>query len=218
MNLKTDLIKLSEDFIHKIKLLDGVEEIKVKNYGWENFVYRTPKIRQLHVERYFTENLWVLHITAFPQKNNQSPIFGFDVVCGGKDKKILSVFLDLTPSIKSFPFSGPVWKVEREVPDWADMFSENFVAIRPEVDEYNDVYNFGLELFDYFLDEVNHQENEVVDEKVITDIINSQDYYCQQQWKNKRTMGALSSKIGKELAEEFMQTILFPKVETTDGR
>lgn len=218
MSLKNELIDLSNQFIEKIKRLDGVTQVPVKKYGWENFVYQTTNIRQIHVERYFTDNLWVLHVTGFPSSSNKSPIFGFDIVCGGKDKKILSVFLDLTPSIKDFPFSGPIWKVPREIPEWATMFSDNFVAIRPEPDEYNDVYNFGLELFDYFLILVSDEENNIDDEKIISKIEQSQDYYCEQQWKNQRTMSALKSKIGKELAEEFMQTILFPKVKTTDDR
>ena len=43
-------------------------------------------------------------------------------------------------------------------------------------------------------------------------IVAKQNYYCNQQQKNERTFNVLKSKLGKDGAKEFMETILFPKI------
>lgn len=216
MNLKEELNDVSNKFIREIEFGRGVESVDVGDWGWENYVYKTPNIRHAHVEKFFTDNLDVLHVTVFPREFIKVPIFGFDVVCGGKDRRMLSAFMDMTPTIDDTHGIKPEvlddFKNPRELPEWATMFSDTFLAVRPEEDEYENIFDVGLNHFylTFFMLDSDHFV--VDDENEIMKIIERQNHYCEQQWKNKRTMGALKAKLGKEKAEEFMTKVLFPKV------
>lgn len=213
MNLKKEIEFLAQRFISELQMEEGVIPLPTKDYGWENHRWESSKFRMSHVELYETNNLLVLHVNTFPRENNISPIYGFDVVCGGKDLKILSAFMDMTPTVKEYEFFPPKFKNERELPEWADMFSNQFLAVRPERDEYETLFEVGIQLFNHHQFILEQDENVVYDEEVIKQVIESQNYYCEQQQKNERTFSALKARVGEGLAREFMTEVLFPKIE-----
>jgi len=219
MNLKEELNQVSNLFISGLELEADVESVDVGNWGWENYVYKSPIFRHAHVEKFFTDNLDVLHVTVFPRKFIKVPIFGFDVVAGGKDRRILSAFMDMTPTTPAttYMIEDKVlanFEHHRELPEWANMFSDTFLAVRPNEDEYEILFEEAFYHFYLTLNLLEYDKFRTTDELEILDIIGSQNYYCEQQWKNERTMGALKAKLGKEKATEFMTKVLFPKIET----
>lgn len=219
MNLKQELNSLANHFIFELESEYGVEPINVGSWDWDNYVYKSPLFRHAHVEKFFTDNLDVLHVTIFPHEWSKIPIFGFDVIAGGKERKILSAFMDLTPTVPDTKYwidDKVLGKFEhhRELPSWATMFSDTFLAVRPNEDEYETLFEEAKYQFQLILSLLHFENEKVTDEMGIRDIIGSQNYYCEQQWKNKRTMGALRAKVGKERATEFMTKVMFPKIET----
>ncbi len=213
MNLKEYIIQQSDRFIKRLESENGIEPIETTEWGWENHLYRSKSFRQVHIERYFHDNLMVLHITLFPHKNSTLPIFGFDLIVLPKSDKISAVFLDYSATYDEVIWIAPQFKEKYELPEWTDgIFSKYFVACRPEEDEYQTLFDTAYNMFDTILNRSKSDMYITEDDDIIKIITEKQNLYCERQWNNKRTLGALKSKVGKERAEYFMKTILFPRI------
>ena len=212
-DLKTKIIYYSDKFKQLIEKQNGVKLLDTEDFGWENYRYESPKFRLAHIERYFHDNLLVLHITCFPRETDSSPIFGFDVVCSEKTQKISGAFLDLSPVLFDKQFHNSVWNSDRKLPYWATIFSKYFIAVRPTEDEHDKLFELAFEIFEKFLNDLNSDIYKVENETYINKIIEKQNEYCIHQAKNERTFGALKTKIGEEKARYFMTKILFPEIK-----
>jgi hypothetical protein len=213
MNLNEYIIHNSDFFIERIQREANLVSLDVDEWGWENYLYTSPKFRQAHIERYFHPQLMVLHITIFPHKNNTFPMFGFDLIGYPKRGMIGAGFLDWSPTYGTFDWKPPKFKNKYNLPDWTDgIFSNTFVACVPEEDEYDKLFETAYTMFTETLIEIGNEEYQTKDEEVIKEIVKNQNNYCEKQWQNKRTFGALKSKVGEERAHYFMRNILFPKV------
>ena len=214
MNLKEYIIQQSDRFIKRLETESEIHAINTDDWGWENYLYTSPKFRQAHIERYFHDNLMVLHITILPHKNNKNPMFGFDLISLPKSEKISAGFLDYSPTVEDVQFTAPNFKEGYELPDWTDgIFSDKFVACRPDEDEYDTLFDTAYNMFDGMLNKLENEDWITEDTNTINQIIEKQNTYCQRQWGNKRTFGALKAKVGADRAEYFMKNILFPKIE-----
>lgn len=215
MNLKEYIIRQSDKFIERLQNETDLEPIETKDWGWENHLYRSKWFRQAHIERYFHDNLMVLHITIFPHHWSIVPIFGFDLIVLPKSDKISAAFLDYSPTYGNPIWISPQFKHKYELPEWADgIFSKQFVACRPDEDEYGMLFTTAFNMFDTTLKRVKSDIYTIEEDVVMNEVISRQNLYCERQWNNKRTFGALKAKIGKEGAEYFIRHILFPKIET----
>lgn len=215
--LKDRIYYHSEKFKELIESQDDVKEIHTDDYGWENYRYESPNFRLAHVERYSNRGLEVVHITCFPPENSKAPIFGFDVV-GFEDpenetSKISGVFIDWSPIMYEEDWHDSTWNKNRKLPVWATVFSKKFIAVRPTEDEYEKIFEVGFEAFQRYIKKINSGKDLTDDINQIEEIIEKQNTYCEHQASNKRTMGALTAKIGKEEAEYFMKEVLFPKIK-----
>lgn len=212
MNLRQELQEYSEKFIQRIKNVPGVIEIETEDWGWENYRYKSSTFRLAHVEKYFLDNLLVLHITVFPHKEDPSAIFGFDIIGSEKTNIILGAFLDLSPILEdnwTHSFEG---ETNRTLPEWANIFSKNFIALKnPHESEYKSLLDFSFYIFDAYLCELGKYTSTEVSK-----IVSLQNIYCENQQKNKRTFSALKAKVGEERAKFFMENILFPKISLKD--
>jgi hypothetical protein len=149
----------------------------------------------------------------FINKNSTLPIFGFDLIVLPKSDKISAVFLDYSPTYDEVIWIAPQFKEKYELPEWTDgIFSKYFVACRPEEDEYQTLFDTAYNMFDTILNRSKSDMYITEDDDIIKIITEKQNLYCERQWNNKRTLGALKSKVGKERAEYFMKTILFPRI------
>ena len=213
MNLKDYITQRSDTFIQRLEREAGTISLDVDEWGWENYLYTSPKFRQAHIERYFHPHLMVFHITVFPHKNNTHPMFGFDLIGYPRKGVIGAAFLDWSPTYGNIDWKPPVFNQPYNLPDWtAGIFSDRFVACVPQKDEYEKLIENAYSMFNRTLLNLDNNDWKTEDDLVIKQIVEKQNDYCERQWQNERTFGALKSKVGEERAKYFMQNILFPKI------
>jgi phycocyanobilin:ferredoxin oxidoreductase len=184
----------------------------------ENKCYQTPQFRKLHLElAQVGKNLDILHCVMFPRPEYALPMFGSDIV-GGRGQ-ISAAIADLSPlnqqrilpeaycqALAKLPhrqFSQP-----RELPDWADIFSEFCFFIRPEDTQEEEWF---LERVTGFLT-VHCQiatASQPVTQQEQDEIVAAQNYYCNKQQQNDKTRRVLEKAFGTEWAERYMTTVLF---------
>ena len=133
---------------------------------------------------------------------------------GIKTGKIGAVFLDYSPVIYDNKWHDTTWNKDRKLPDWATVFSKQFIAVRPIEDEYEKLFETAWDVFKTYLDKLNSGVDITTDENELSSIITNQNEYCKHQASNKRTFGALKTQIGEERAKDFMTNILFPQIDT----
>jgi hypothetical protein len=191
------------------------DRLKVTDYLFSSMRYRRAHISIVDARE--TKNVWMLHVTVFPQCNDPSPIFGFDIVAG--PNKVSGAFHDFSPSgDPTSPMylwykarvAGLEWNKPRELPEWAKhIFSKDIVAIgavgEEELDKFIEV---GLQNLDFYLANVGLEQQDVADYSM------AQDRYCRYQKQNPHTPRVLVN-LGftEQEAQDFVQKVLFP--ETT---
>ena len=215
-NLEERLTELTSEMQEIIEASVGVKPLETEEFGWENYRYESPKFRLAHIERYYVDGLVVAHVVVIPRETCGAPIFGFDVVGSAKTGKITGAFVDWSPMLWDGKWHDTVWNKDRKLPVWAECFSDQFVAIRPDEEETEKLFEFAIETFmEYMmmLQECVIKTSGKDDPYDALDIIkDAQNNYCKHQASNPRTRAALNKKIGKERAEYFMTEILFPKI------
>lgn len=182
----------------------GVIPMSTPDYGWENHRYYSEKFRLAHVEIFNQDRFMVVHTCVFPYATDPAPIFGFDVIAG--ENKVTGVFLDLSPTVaEPEPFHKLTFKQQRQRPEWGDIFSQNWIACRPDHDEMMLIVDEAQRLLKHYLDNVVA--------KTVGDpdaVVQGQNRYCNHQRQNEHTFKALKNLIGETSARQFMDEILFP--------
>jgi phycocyanobilin:ferredoxin oxidoreductase len=184
----------------------------------ENKCYQTPQFRKLHLElAQVGKNLDILHCVMFPHPEYALPMFGTDVV-GGRGQ-ISAAIADLSPlnaqrvlrdnyrlpllQLPTHPFSQP-----RELPTWADIFSEFCFFVRPTTPEEEQ----------WFLDRVvgmltihcqQAAQAVPVSSTERAEILMAQNYYSNKQQQNDKTRRVLEKAFGTAWADNYMTTVLF---------
>jgi hypothetical protein len=185
------------------------QPLHTDNYGWENHRYESKHFRLAHVERYADGKIEVLHFTTFPHKWSPEPIFGFDVIT--TEKIITGAYMDLSPILNTYPFDeGMDIGGRKPIPEWATVFSDRFIMIKPESDEeFIRFCDWVVDKYDWYLNSLLWLEKKTDD---IEGVIEKQNIYCSVQASNPRTYSALKALIGEEKARYFMENILFTKI------
>lgn len=185
--------------------------------GVNDAVFTSQRYRRAHisvVDARNTHNLWLLHTTVFPHVEDNSPIYGFDIIAG--PKKVSGAFHDFScagnPNHYMMDwFSNRTvaidWNKKRELPEWAKrIFSDSMVAIgavgEEELDKFIDL---GLETLTYYLSNVGNTYNSE------TNYADYQNFYCANQKQNPHTPRVLVN-LGftESEAEDFVKETLFP--------
>jgi hypothetical protein len=212
MNYKILLDNISntfETYINTIPLNTAV--IPTDDFGWYNARFQSELFRLAHVERYSDSKIEVLHVTTFPHQWSPEPIFGFDVIC--TDNKVVGAYMDLSPGLITYPFDdGMAFEERKPLPDWATVFSERFILLKPNSDEeFIRFVDWTYNTYRWYLTQLAQKitGNEA-------NIIRIQNNYCQVQASNPRTYSVLKSKIGESRAKYFMEHILFPQINFTE--
>ena len=184
----------------------------------ENRCYQTPQFRKMHLElAKVGSNLDILHCVMFPRASYPLPVFGCDIVAGKAG--VGAAIADLSPVnpqktlssgyVKSLLAIPQVDFAEvRELPEWADIFSDFCLFIRPqdEVEELNflDIASSYLRI---------HCKQAVESTPVSTQqqklYLTGQRYYCTKQQQNDKTRRVLEKAFGEAWAENYMTTVLF---------
>jgi hypothetical protein len=205
------LANIFDDFFGNPDL--NLDNIKTENQEWINFYYKNPLFRHVHLEYYCTNKIEVIHVNHFPNPLTNLPIFGLDVIVLGN--KITGFFMDFTHMTGNYPALDSllislkntfVLSQERKLPEWADIFSKNFICVVPDQEEVKKLFSDSLSVTKDYL--------EYVRRYIVTyeQNIFLQNKYCKGQKKNQKTLKALSVDIGEEKAKSFMENNLFPEI------
>lgn len=185
----------------------NVQPIPTPEYGWENHRYISEKFRLAHVEIFNQDRFMVVHTCVFPHAHDPAPIFGFDVIAG--ENKVTGVFLDLSPTVSEpEPFHNLIFKQQRQRPQWGDIFSQNWIACRPDHEEMLLIVDEAQRLLAHYLENVVGKQTGDPDA-----VRQGQNNYCHHQRQNEHTFKALKNLIGEEQARKFMDEILFPTID-----
>ena len=189
----------------------------------ENRCYQTREFRKIHLElAKVGKNLDILHCVMFPRTEYPLPMFGCDIVAGKAG--ISAAIADLSPTSPDKTLS-PDYKQElavlskskftehRELPPWADIFSEFCLFVRPqtELEEQNFLEYTGKML------EIHCQQAlkaEPLSPQQQELYLAGQNYYCTKQQKNDKTRRVLEKAFGPDWAEYYMNSVLFDVPQT----
>lgn len=206
----TDRIKLVSD-------KDRVGEQGLNQFDWSNEVFYSFNLfRRAHVEvldKIESNGMWILHCTIFPHFDDDSPIFGLDIVA--TDKKVSAVFHDFSPTINQNHHLCKWFKEKmktsfiasnRELPEWGkEIFSTDMLAIRTikEDETIKWLLDFMFSNLDYYLLNIGASGMEIQD---------YQNRYCANQKKNPYPVMMLT-KFGltEDKAKQFIDKHLFPE-------
>ncbi|AOX03682.1 phycocyanobilin:ferredoxin oxidoreductase [Moorena producens PAL-8-15-08-1] len=184
----------------------------------ENHCYQTPQFRKMHLElAKVGEMLDILHCVMFPHPEYALPMFGCDVVAARG--QISAAIADLSPlnpkrtlpeayhcSLETLP--KPEFKQPRDLPPWADIFSEFCIFVRPNGPE--EEAQFLAWVDDLLQIHCAHAANALpVSREKQAEIIAGQHYYCSKQRQNDKTRRVLEKAFGVEWAENYMTSVLF---------
>ena len=193
----------------------------------ENRCYQTPQFRKMHLElAKVGNNLDILHCVMFPRSEYPLPVFGCDIVAGRGG--ISAAIADLSPTSPEKTLSPsyadglskltkPNFSEVRELPAWADIFSDFCLFVRPR--NSTEEQNF-LELASGYLrihckqaiasNTVSPQQQQLY--------LAGQRYYCTKQQQNDKTRRVLEKAFGEEWAENYMTNVLFDVPEIDSDR
>jgi hypothetical protein len=184
---------------------------------WENAIFAGPLLRRAHVELFEVEALFsVVHVCIFPHLSDPAPIFGFDMI-GGR-AQATGAFLDFSaatpaPPVPALGDAVPQAAIagfahRRERPDWGDIFSADFLAIRPaSPGEAEAVLGIARAALLYYLQALSENPARQTDDAAVA---GGQAAYVQGQRLNPHTLRMLARYTGEAAARRFIDDVLFP--------
>jgi hypothetical protein len=209
------LTNCSNNVLDKLKK-NGTEVNENHGFSWPNYIFESNTFRRAHldiVDVRETKKLYMMHLCIFPHINDESPIFGFDLIAG--PNKITGAFHDFSPTTNinhemCVWFNKRVkkleWSKERELPQWAkNIFSKSMVAAGniSTVDELNKIMLLLEDTLDYYLKNVGQTS--------IINTLDKQNYYCENQRQNPHTPKVMESLgFDAETVQKFITDCLFP--------
>jgi hypothetical protein len=215
--------KIAEEHFQKIKYKSEIENNE--DITWFNDFFINPSVRYGHLEYFRSNNgkIGVLHCTFFPSHFKAHPIYGFDVI--ELNNNVTGLFCDFTQVIAdNFLLSQKLWELkqkykenERPLPEWANIFSKNFVCISPKgLDEIELIEDF-TQLFKEYVRQTEwvNKNGFYLSRGELKKAIDIQNNYSLNQRKNDKTFKALSSYIGQEKARDFIDNVLFPTYQSS---
>ena len=190
----------------------------------ENRCYQTREFRKMHLElAKVGNNLDILHCVMFPRPEYPLPMFGCDIVAGKAG--VSAAIADLSPTSPEKTLSDSYqaklkaldphkFSQYRELPPWADIFSEYCLFVRPQSEqEEADFLSYAQQMLRI------HCQQGVAAEAISPQqqklYLAGQEYYCTKQQKNDKTRRVLEKAFGSEWADNYMNSVLFdtPKRE-----
>ena len=181
-----------------------------------NEMHQSNKLRKMHLETGYTENISVMHCVLYPNPNYPIPIFGADIV--ETPNAVTAAIVDISPVFGTQKYVDVYrdisykykFKENRVLPLWTDdVFSQGCKFMRIRTEEEREMYmNLIKESIQLYKGIV---ENSEFDMEWINTMkrIDDQIYYCKQQRKNKKTKAVLSQWFDPQWAEDYINEILF---------
>ena len=197
-----------------------VKQTTDERLGIRDLVFHSLRYRRAHisiVDARETKKIWMLHVTVFPHYNDNSPIYGFDIVAGAD--KVSGAFHDFSSGgdkdhdmMRWFAnfVAGMDWNKRRELPEWARrIFSNHIVAIGAVgISELEEFIHIGLTSLNFYLDRVGHTQQDVANYAM------TQNNYCYYQKQNPHTPRVLVNLgFSEQEARDFVDKNLFPETD-----
>ena len=212
------MLQRAIDDLPDVEPLDSPhKEVKKDGLVIRNRMYKSPKVRKLHIEEAEIGGIRILHCVFFPDPHYNLPIFGCDIVSNGK--VVTAAIVDLSPVhgvddkfyrpireiSNEFNFSG-----RRPIPLWGDeIFSPycKFQRLTEAIDQANFYCVVLLYLKEYrdLVKNTNRGTFWVDTMKRLDDQI----WYCESQKKNDKTRGILEKWFDKDWTDTYMNEVLF---------
>ena len=183
----------------------GATRQPTEDWGWFNAVWAGGPFRRAHLERLVTHKVDIVHCVVMPHFTDPAPVYGFDLISLGGN--LTGLFLDLTPMTDApYDWTRPTMSgEERDLPDWAGFFSDDFIAVVPTED---DLWA-GVRTLRHYLGRLGFYCPETK-EAVRT----AQQRYTENQRQNPKTHRMLSAVTGgPDSADRFIHEVLWPDVE-----
>lgn len=184
----------------------------------ENRCYQTREFRKIHLElAKVGNNLDILHCVMFPRIQYPLPMFGCDLVAGKGG--ISAAIADLSPTSPEKTLSASYkqalqalnrekFSQHRELPPWADIFSEYCLFIRPQNEsEERDFLHYTEEMLKIHCQQATIAESLSPQQQQL--YLAGQQYYCDKQQQNDKTRRVLEKAFGVDWAEFYMKSVLF---------
>lgn len=208
MNFVSLINQTADRFEHIIQThSQNLQVIPTADFGWENTRWFSAQFRLAHVERFRQPKFSVLHTVIFPHVTDPSPIFGFDIIAS--DTKVTGVFFDRSPTISCWgPISSKSFGSERTRPEWGDIFSEHWIACKPDYAECEQICELACETLINYLSRLGQDHS-----ARLYDIKQAQNRYSLQQRKNTHTTNVIRKLLGEEQGTYFIEEILFPIIK-----
>ena len=191
----------------------------------ENRCYQTPQFRKMHLElAKIGNNLDILHCVMFPRPEYPLPMFGCDIVAGrggisaaiadlsptGPEKTLSSNYIQSLSALPKVDFTEL-----RELPPWADIFSDFCLFVRPHnAEEEQDFLDLASSYLRIHCKEA--AQSIPVSYQLQKLYLAGQQYYCTKQQQNDKTRRVLEKAFGAEWAENYMTSVLFDIPKSPD--
>jgi phycocyanobilin:ferredoxin oxidoreductase len=190
----------------------------------ENHCYQAPQFRKLHLElAQVGGGLDILHCVMFPNPHYALPIFGSDLVGGGRTGVISAAIADLSPvslertlpesyhlqlsALPDLNFSQP-----RALPEWGDIFSSFCLFVRPSGAQEEAAFLQRVQDFLTIHCQIASAASPLTSALEIAQTLAGQQYYCAKQQQNDKTRRVLEKSFGAEWSDRYMNTMLFDTV------
>ena len=191
----------------------------------ENRCYQTPEFRKMHLElAKVGKNLDILHCVMFPRPEYPLPMFGCDIVAGRGG--ISAAIADLSPTSPNKVLSSGYSKrldalpqvnftEIRELPPWADIFSDYCLFVRPHnLEEEQDFLDTAASYLRIHCQQATRSTPLSLPQQKL--YLAGQQYYCNKQQQNDKTRRVLEKAFGEEWADNYMTTVLFDVPKSLD--
>jgi phycocyanobilin:ferredoxin oxidoreductase len=187
----------------------------------ENRCYQSTHFRKMHLElAKVGKGLDILHCVMFPKTAYGLPMFGCDIVAGPAG--ISAAIADLSPTnsqhqlplgyAQSLDNLPPyLFKQQRNLPEWGDIFSNYCLFIRPDHAEEEKQFLQRVQDFLQIHCQQARQSEPLANEQQQEHYAGQQNY-CIKQQKNDKTRRVLEKAFGNEWADRYMTKVLFDTV------
>lgn len=208
-NLDMTPVQLPEEF-EKIEIENGDDEtVYIENYVWES-----EKFRKIHLEvAQMKSGLDIMHTNMYPRYEYDIPIYGADIVASSKSVgaaivDVTSIRQDMTlpDQYEILNILDTDFEEDKKMPEWGDVFSKYCVFVRPTEDEYDKFSNTAFTYLNYHC-VISYNTKANVDN--IEKNYLGHKHYCEQQRKNTKTRAVLRSIFGEEMADKYINEMLF---------
>ena len=183
---------------------------------WTNYLFINGALHYGHLEMFRSEKIEVIHANFYAHPLIDAPDLGFDVIwlngkCTGyffdysnnNNSDLTSIIAKVNERIANVP--------NRDIPAWATTFSPHAILKRPESeDQVLELFVNTVPLFGSWAAKVNVEYQKLLDERIESrDRIYNRNKYIDSLRSNPKTSMALTSLIGKEDTEHFMDNVLY---------